>query len=92
MGLLVDACLTADGEVALWHDWDPDELTAVLRQLGGWDVAAYRPAVPDAGDPLRREVIDLTLAQLRFTGGYEAVGTKPGEAPRPSRSPRWASW
>jgi len=69
MALLVDACLTADGEVVLWHDWSPDGFGMFLRRTGA-DTGAYRPAVPDVDDPLRRETIELTLAQLRFGYGY----------------------
>ena len=29
-----DVCLTADGVLALWHDWDPNSTVANLRQMG----------------------------------------------------------
>jgi glycerophosphoryl diester phosphodiesterase len=90
MGLFVDACLTADGEIALWHDWDPDEFTATMRQLGRGDVSAYRPAAPDPDDPLRRETIKLSLAQLRFAYGYELTDAASDGEPAPFSIPTLA--
>jgi hypothetical protein len=83
MALLVDACWTADGEVALWHDWSPDGADAAFRQLGAADVGAYRPVVPDVDDPLRRETIELSLAQLRFAYGYAPVAAPSDAQPAP---------
>ena len=88
--LLVDACLTADGEVVLWQDWSPNDLSAVLRQLGVGDVGAYRPSVPDAEDPLRVETIELTLGQFRFAYGYEETGAPAGAAAAPFSIPTLA--
>jgi glycerophosphoryl diester phosphodiesterase len=90
MALLVDACLTADGEVALWHDWSPGDFHAVLRKLGLADVGAYRPAAPDSDDPLWRETVELTLAQLRFAYGYEPVDAAAGTEPAPFSIPTLA--
>lgn len=81
MALLVDACLTADGEVVLWHDWSPEDFSALLRRAGATNVGAYRPTAPDSNDPLRRETIELTLAQLRFAYGYGPVEAASGAEP-----------
>jgi glycerophosphoryl diester phosphodiesterase len=67
--LSVDACLTADDELVLWHDWDPDAPSSILHGLGLG--RPFRPVVPDVGDPLRRPTVELTLAQLRSGYGYE---------------------
>jgi glycerophosphoryl diester phosphodiesterase len=32
--LEVDICVTKDKEVILWHDWNPDELVALIRENG----------------------------------------------------------
>jgi len=32
--LEVDICATKDKEVILWHDWNPDELVALIRENG----------------------------------------------------------
>ena len=87
MGLLVDACLTSDGEIVLWHDWSPDDFTG-LRQLGVGDLGVYRPWVPDAGEILRRDTIDLTLAQFRLAFGYVPIGARIRPSPHRSSFPR----
>jgi glycerophosphoryl diester phosphodiesterase len=69
MALAVDACLTADGQVALWRDWMPSPLPGWFAS--GAAGRAYRPVGPDPGDPLFRPVVELTLAQLRSAYGYE---------------------
>src|SRR5262245_22204946 len=45
-----DLCLTADDEVILWHDWDPNDLLAYIRQLGAEPAVAHRPVVPPIGN------------------------------------------
>ncbi|MCC7138063.1 MAG: hypothetical protein IT460_06490 [Planctomycetes bacterium] len=64
-----DLCVTADGEVVVWHDWDPDETVAFARAAGAEFDVAYRP-VPPAEGPMRRPVHELTLAQLRAHYDY----------------------
>ena len=32
--LETDICVTKDKEVILWHDWNPDELVAIIREGG----------------------------------------------------------
>ncbi len=49
----------------MWHDWDPDELVAFARAAGAEFDVAYRPVSPPEGDPMRRPVHELTLAELR---------------------------
>jgi glycerophosphoryl diester phosphodiesterase len=88
-----DLCVTKDGEVVLWHDWDPDDLVAFARQAGAEFDVRCRPVAPPEG-PHRRPVCDLTLAEFRAHYGYAEVG---GEAVLPARIPRledlvaWAS-
>lgn len=60
-----DFCVTKDGQVVVWHDWDPDELVAFARAAGAEFDVAYRPVSPPEGDPMRRPVHELTLAELR---------------------------
>lgn len=69
-GLEIDLCMTRDGEVVLWHDWDPEGLVARLRQRNWEPTVKYRPAVPPPGDPFRRRVSQLTLDELRGHYGY----------------------
>lgn len=64
-----DVCITKDGHFVLWHDRDPDEVVAGIRQLGQ-EGLAYSPRVPPIGSPFRRPVEQLTLAELRANYGY----------------------
>ena len=59
-----DICATADGRFVLWHDADPDERIAIVRQTGGENYA-YRPDAPALGSRWRRPVRELSLAELR---------------------------
>jgi glycerophosphoryl diester phosphodiesterase len=69
----VDLCLTSDGHVVLWHDWDPDEPVARLRQLGLEPGVKYAPWVPNLWSDWRRPVPELTLAELREHYDYKKV-------------------
>jgi glycerophosphoryl diester phosphodiesterase len=69
-----DLCVTKDGEVVVWHDWDPEELVAFARQAGAELEVRCRPAVPPAGHALRRPVCDLTLAEFLSAYGYAEIG------------------
>lgn len=66
----IDCCMTQDGHVVLWHDWDPDDRVAYARQAGGELDVRCRPVVPPEGDPLRRTVDRLALPELRAHYGY----------------------
>jgi glycerophosphoryl diester phosphodiesterase len=70
--LEVDVCVTADEELILWHDWDPDDLIALTRQteLAQTD-NAFKPHVPLIGDQWRKPTIELTLAEMRDHFTYE---------------------
>jgi glycerophosphoryl diester phosphodiesterase len=64
-----DLCVTADDEIVIWHDRDPDDAVSLARQAGV-EGLLYLPVVPPVGSPLRRPVDMLTLAQLRDGYGY----------------------
>ena len=70
----IDLCVTQDGQVVVWHDWDPDALVAVARQAGAELDVLCRPVVPPEGHPMRRPVCDLTLDELREHYGYAIIG------------------
>jgi glycerophosphoryl diester phosphodiesterase len=70
----IDLCVTQDGQVVVWHDWDPDALVALARQAGAELDVLCRPVVPPTGHPMRRPVCDLTLEELRAHYGYAVVG------------------
>jgi glycerophosphoryl diester phosphodiesterase len=68
--LEIDLCLTADAQVILWHDWDPDDVVSLARQIGKPSGQAYYPSVPALGSGWRRPVNGLTLAEFREHYGY----------------------
>ena len=89
----IDLCVTQDGQVVVWHDWDPDALVALARQAEAELDVLCRPVVPPAGHPMRRPVCDLTLAELREHYGYAVVGqdqTVPARLPVLEEVVRWA--
>ncbi len=67
----LDLCLTKDGQVVVWHDWDPNDLVALARQLGLESGKAYEPRVPRLWQPMRRLAHELTLAELRAHYGFK---------------------
>jgi glycerophosphoryl diester phosphodiesterase len=62
-GLECDLCLTKDQQIVLWHDWDPDAPTALLREAGREPVVCYCPCPPDGG-AFRWPICKLTLDEL----------------------------
>jgi glycerophosphoryl diester phosphodiesterase len=66
----IDLCLTGDGQVVLWHDWSPDDVVALARQIGKPSGQAYYPSVPALGSGWRRPIDELTLGELREHYGY----------------------
>ncbi len=75
-----DVCVTRDGHFVLWHDADPDDAVALVRQTTG-EGLVFRPEVPAPGSPLRRPVRELDLEELRRHYRYvRAPGSAPGGA------------
>jgi glycerophosphoryl diester phosphodiesterase len=62
-GLECDLCLTKDHQIVLWHDWDPDESKARLREAGLEPGVCARPCPPEDG-AFRRPICELTLAEF----------------------------
>ncbi len=64
--LEIDICMTVDGQLILWHDWDPDDPISLARQA---EVAqtdnAFSPDVPPVGSSWRKPTIELTLDEFR---------------------------
>ena len=67
--LEIDLSITKDNEIILWHDWNPDEIVAVIRQMGLEPHVKYRPFVPMSG-MWRKPVNKLFLSELREHYGY----------------------
>lgn len=66
----LDLCMTADGHVVVWHDWDPNSDIAVARETGGETGVAARPRFPAVGSSMRRPVNELTLEEFRANYWY----------------------
>lgn len=75
-GLEVDLCLTKDGHVVVWHDWEPSSAIALARQLGAEPNVMARPVVPSLTSTFRRPVDELTLEELRAHHGYAVDGER----------------
>ena len=71
--LEIDLCMTADGQVVLWHDWDPDDVVALVRQAGEQPDNRFRPRIPNVLSGFRRPINELTLAEVREHFGYKEI-------------------
>jgi glycerophosphoryl diester phosphodiesterase len=92
-GLELDLCVTSDEEVVVWHDADPCESRARLRQLGLEPIVRCRPRSPSSRR-FCRPVRDLTLGELRSHFGYaeSAFGAVlPTHIPTLDEFMEWAS-
>jgi len=67
--LELDVCVTADSQVVVWHDRDPDSTVALGRQAK-LEGLLYHAWVPAVGDPFRRTVETLTQQELIDNYGY----------------------
>ncbi|MGE3800259.1 MAG: glycerophosphodiester phosphodiesterase [Candidatus Kapaibacterium sp.] len=65
----LDLCITKDGQVVVWHDWEPDDIVTRVRQEGLEPIVSYTTYSPEE-EERRRPVCDLTLEELRSWYGY----------------------
>ncbi len=65
----IDLSFTKDHEIVLWHDWNPDDIVAMVRQAGWEPTVKYRPFVPMSG-MWRKPVNQILLSELRDHYGY----------------------
>lgn len=70
VSLETDLCVTKDNEVILWHDWNPDELVALIRENGIEPDVAYKPYFPAPFSGLRNKINELTLDEFRRNFNY----------------------
>jgi glycerophosphoryl diester phosphodiesterase len=63
--LETDLCVTKDKEVILWHDWNPDELVALIREKGIEPEVTYKPDFPAPFSGFRNKTSELSLAVFR---------------------------
>ena len=72
--LETDLCVTKDKEVILWHDWNPDELVAIIREQGIEPEVAYKPDFPAPFSGMRNKTSELTLDEIRKHFNYTKKG------------------
>jgi glycerophosphoryl diester phosphodiesterase len=66
--LEIDLCLSKDGEVVVWHDWDPNAAVAQFRASGQEQSQGFRPFYPE--NEFLRPVPELSLAELQTHYGF----------------------
>lgn len=74
--LELDLCFTADQQVIVWHDWDPNGVEAQFRRRGLEPSVRCVPYFPTE-DGFRRSTHELNLAQIREHFGYAQGGLAP---------------
>jgi glycerophosphoryl diester phosphodiesterase len=72
--LETDVCVTKDKEVILWHDWNPDELVALIRESGIESEVKYKPDFPTPFSGFRNKTSELTLSVFREHFNYTRKG------------------
>ncbi|MEO6046613.1 MAG: glycerophosphodiester phosphodiesterase [Candidatus Kapaibacterium sp.] len=68
-GIELDLCLTADGVVLVWHDWDPEDSICDIRARGLEPDVLYCPCIPDRED-LHKTISHLQCADVVANFGY----------------------
>lgn len=63
-GLEIDLVITKDEKVVIWHDWDPDDTTALLREAGLEPFLQFKPHPPSLGSEFRKAVRELTFEEF----------------------------
>jgi glycerophosphoryl diester phosphodiesterase len=72
--LETDLCVTKDKEVILWHDWNPNELVALIRENGLEPEVAYMPEFPAPFSGLRNKTSEINLIEMRKHFNYIKKG------------------
>jgi glycerophosphoryl diester phosphodiesterase len=71
----IDLSMTADGQVILWHDWDPNSPISLVREQGLEPNVRYRPVYALPGTGFRKPVDQISLADFRRHYGYALKDT-----------------
>ncbi|RPI75911.1 MAG: hypothetical protein EHM47_01280 [Ignavibacteriales bacterium] len=69
--LETDLCITKDNQVILWHDNNPNEAKAILRESGFEPWVKYKPHPPDVLSEYRKPVKELTLKEFMENFDYK---------------------
>ena len=90
-GVETDVCVTRDGCFVLWHDAEPSESVALVRQLGAEGDFLYLPTLPLLGSELRRPVRECDKAVFLEHYGYvlakKGLANPLGDGRRPEVKP-----
>jgi glycerophosphoryl diester phosphodiesterase len=78
--LETDLSLTKDNEVVLWHDWNPNEMNALLRESGFEPWVKYKPLPPPLFSEFRKPIFELTLKEFRENFDYKRRKRNPRPA------------
>jgi glycerophosphoryl diester phosphodiesterase len=69
--LEVDLCITKDNEVVLWHDWSPNDTTALLRESGFEPWVRFKPHPPPITSGFRKPIKELLLKEFLDSYDYK---------------------
>ncbi len=70
-----DLCITKDKVVVLWHDWNPDDIVALLREKGLEPDVKHRPYVPELFSEKRKKISQLTYDEFSIHYNYIEKGS-----------------
>jgi glycerophosphoryl diester phosphodiesterase len=68
--LQVDISFTQDKQIILWHDWNPNNPIALIRQEGKEPVVKFKPFTPQKNSQWRKKTSNLPLNEFRKRYGY----------------------
>ncbi len=65
-----DLSIMKDNEIIIWHDWNPNDLNALLRENGFEPDVKYKPVFPAMFSESRKAVNEFTLEECRKYFSY----------------------
>jgi len=68
----IDLTVTKDGEVILWHDYEPGGIVPWMRSAGMEPGTQFKPRWPDEGGAVGKPIHDLNWDAVRLNHGYAA--------------------
>jgi glycerophosphoryl diester phosphodiesterase len=74
-GIEIDLSMTKDGEVVLWHDWDPNDTVSVLRESGFEPFVKYKPHPPAIGSDSRQRISQINLDEFLDNFDYKLLNS-----------------
>jgi glycerophosphoryl diester phosphodiesterase/peptidoglycan hydrolase-like protein with peptidoglycan-binding domain len=68
----IDLTVTRDGEVILWHDYEPGGIVPWMRSAGMEPGTRYKPLWPTEGGAVGKAIHELNWDAVRLNHGYAA--------------------